>query len=248
MKRLYFGFSLLLLAGCATPFHFYWRVRDLVLSPDPVIELATADSKVLLTVEKRTMQKLFLAHVRIARAANIQAELVVVDGTEPNAFALFIGSRRAVAINLAMVKLIGDQDDEFAALLGHECAHWAKGHLDSAGTRRSTIQGLGTLVGLGLGAAGVPAAGVISGLGADVIESSFSRDDEREADAWGIEYMTAAGYDPWAAVRMHEKMLAMPGGINIPFLSSHPSNQERIENLKHLIEAKKSQINTNPPP
>lgn len=248
MKQLYFWVSLLLLAGCTRPFHFYWRVRELVVSQDPVIELKIPDSNVLLTVDKLTMQELFLAHMRVTRAANIQAELVVVDGTEPNAFAILIGGRRAVAINLAMVKLIGVQADEFAALLGHEAAHWSKGHLESAGIRRSTIQGLGTLVGVGLGAAGVPAAGIISGLGADIIESSFSRDDEREADAWGIEYMTAAGYDPWAAVRMHEKMLALPGGINIPFLSSHPSNQERIENLKHLIEAKKSQINTNPPP
>jgi len=241
MKRLYFGTSLLLLAGCATRFHSYWNVREMVVSPVPVIELTTADSKVLLTVEKRTMQKLFLAHVRITRAANVQAGLVLVDGDEPNAFAALINGRRAVAINLGMVKLIGADGDEFAALLGHETAHWAKGHVDSGRTRSSTIQGLGTLVGVGLGVAGVPAAGLISGLGADIIESSFSRDDEREADASGIDYMIAAGSDPWAAVRLHEKMLALPGGVRIPFLSSHPSGQERIENLKRLIEAKKLQ-------
>lgn len=247
MQRLYCGFSLLLLAGCSTPFHSYWRVRELVVSPSPVIDLKTADSNVLLTVDKRTMQKLFLSHQRITRAANVQAELLLVDGDQPNAFAALIAGRRAVAINLGMVKLIGT-DDEFAALLGHETAHWAKGHVDSGRSRSSTIQGLGTLVGVGLGMAGVPAAGLISGLGADIIESSFSRDDERDADASGIDYMMTAGFDPWAAVRLHEKMLALPGGIRIPFLSSHPSSQERIENLKHLIEAKKSQINSNPPP
>jgi predicted Zn-dependent protease len=214
----------------------------MVVSPVPVIELTTADSNVLLTVEKRTMQKLFLSHVRITRAASVQAELVLVGGDAPNAFAALISGRRAVAINLGMVKLIGADDDEFAALLGHETAHWAKGHVDSGRTRSSTIQGLGTLVGVGLGVAGVPAAGLISGLGADIVESSFSRDDEREADAWGLDYMMAAGSDPWAAVRLHEKMLALPGGVRIPFLSSHPSGQERIENLKRLIEAKKLQI------
>ncbi|MGE5304631.1 MAG: M48 family metalloprotease [Alphaproteobacteria bacterium] len=241
MKRLYFGTSLLLLAGCATRFHSYWNVREMVVSPVPVIELTTTDNKALLTVEKRTMQKLFLSHIRITRAANVQAELVLVDGDEPNAFAALINGRRAVAINLGMVKLISADGDEFAALLGHETAHWAKGHMDSGRTRSSTIQGLGTLVGVGLGMAGVPAAGLISGLGADIVESSFSRDDEREADAAGIDYMIAAGADPWAAVRLHEKMLALPGGVRIPFLSSHPSGQERIENLKRLIEAKKQQ-------
>jgi predicted Zn-dependent protease len=244
MKRLHFGISLLLLAGCATRFHSYWNVREMVVSPVPVIELTTGDSKVLLSVEKRTMQKLFLAHVRISRAANVQAELVLVDGGDSNAFAVLINGRRAVAINLGMVKLIGAKDDEFAALLGHETAHWAKGHVDSGRTRSSTIQGLGALVGVGLGAAGVPAAGLISGLGADIIESSFSREDERDADASGIDYMIAAGFDPWAAVRLHEKMLALPGRVRIPFLSTHPSGQERIENLKRLIEAKKLQSET----
>ena len=244
MKRLYSGFSLLLLAGCATRFHSYWNVRELVLSPAPVIDLATQDNRVLLSVDKRTLQKLFLSHVRITRAANVQAELVLVDGDEPNAFAALVSGRRAVAINLGMVKLVGEKDDEFAALLGHETAHWAKGHVDSGRTRSGTIQGLGTLVGVGLGMAGVPAAGLIGGLGADIIESSFSRDDEREADAWGIDYMMAAGSDPWAAVRLHEKMLALPGGVSIPFLSSHPSGQERIENLKQLIETKKLQSET----
>ncbi len=223
-------------------------MRELVLSPAPVIDLATQDNRVLLSVDKRTLQKLFLSHLQITRAASVQAELMLVDGDEPNAFAAFVRGRRAVAVNLGMIRLIGDQDDEFAALLGHEIAHWAKGHVDSGRSRSSTIQGLGTLAGVGLGMAGVPAAGLISGFGADIIESSFSRDDEREADASGIDYMMAAGYDPWAAVRLHEKMLALPGGVRIPFLSSHPSSQERIENLRRVIEAEKRQTETGSAP
>jgi Zn-dependent protease with chaperone function len=250
MKRHYFGLSLLLLAGCATsPFRSYWNVRELVVSPVQVLELATADNKVLLTVDKRTVQKLFLWHARIARAANVQTELMLVDGEEPNAFAGLVNGRQAVAINLGMVKLVGADDDEFAALLGHEVAHWAKGHVYAGSARSNTIHALGSLVGAGLGMAGVPAGGMISGLGADIIDNSFSRDDEREADAAGIDYVMAAGCDPWAAVRLHDKMLAL-GGVRIPFLSSHPSGQERIENLKQLIAAKTAQIKTQgaPPP
>jgi len=244
MKRYYFGLSLLLLAGCAKPYRMYWNIRELVVSRAPVVQLETADSKVLLTVEKVTLQQLFLWHARVSRAANVKTELLLVDGDDPNAFAALIEGRRAMAINLGMVKLIDGADDEFAALLGHEAAHWAKGHVDSGRLRSSTIQVLGTMVGAGLGMAGVPAAGLISGLGADIIESSFSRDDEREADAAGIDYMIAAGCDPWAAVRLHDKMLALPKGVRIPFLSSHPSGQERIESLKRLIETKQSQMKT----
>jgi len=89
-----------------------------------------------------------------------------------------------------------------------------------------------------LGAAGVPGAGYITGFGADLIEAAYSRDDEREADALGIDYMIANSFDPGAAVRLHEKMLKLNDRLRIPFLSSHPSSQERIESLKKLIEQK----------
>jgi predicted Zn-dependent protease len=140
-----------------------------------------------------------------------------------------------------MVKLIGENMDEFAALLGHEAAHWAKGHVDSSKARSNTIQGISTVVGVGLGVAGIPAAGVITGLGANLIEASYSRDDEREADALSIDFMAVNGFDPQGAVRLQEKMLRLPAGLKVPFLSTHPSGQERVENLKKLIAAKQSQ-------
>jgi predicted Zn-dependent protease len=102
-------------------------------------------------------------------------------------------------------------------------------------------------VGVGLGAAGVPAASVITGLGADLIEASYSRDDEREADAASIDYMLANGFDPHGAVRLQEKMLRLPGGLKVPFLNSHPGGDERIANLKKLIEAKTSDLTAKQP-
>ncbi len=233
---------LFLLAGCAARSHLYWNVRELVLAPEPTIALTAPGERLILSVNKQTIQKVFLSHLRITRAAKVQADLLLVDGEDPNAFAALVNGRRVIAINAAMARLVGDDVDEFAALLGHETAHWAKGHVDARKTRANGIQAAGTLVGVGLGMAGVPGAGYISGFGADLIEASYSRDDEREADAFGVEYMTAAGFDAGATVRLHEKMLKLPSGVRIPFLSSHPSGQERIENLKKLIEVKKSEL------
>jgi predicted Zn-dependent protease len=187
---------------------------------------------------------LFLAHLRVTRAAGVQAELLIVDGEDPNAFAGLVNHRRSIAVNIGMMKIIGEDIGAGAALLGHEAAHWAKGHVDTGKARSNTIQGIGTLVGLGLGMAGVPAAGYISGVGADLIEASYSRDDEREADAFGLEYMVTAGFDPQGALRLHEKMLKLPPGISIPFLSSHPSGSERVDNLKKLIDAKRNGSST----
>jgi predicted Zn-dependent protease len=237
---------LLILPGCsALRSKFLWRARDVAFTPGPRVELLGPDQKSVLTVSTTTIQKVLLAHIRITRSAGTQAELIIVEGDEPNAFAGLVNERRVIGINIAMMKFIGDDIDEFAALLGHETAHWAKGHVDAGNLRSNTIQGIGTLIGAGISAAGVPAAGLITGLAADIVDASYSRDDEREADAASIDYMMANRFDPAGAVRLHEKMLKLPG-IRIPFLSSHPSSEERIENLKKLIEAKKSDPNTQP--
>ena len=196
---------------------------------------------ILVAIDSQTVNRLLLAHFRITRSAGVQAELLISEGERANAYAGLMNARRVIGINTAMVKLIGDDIDEYAALLGHEAAHWAKGHVDAGRLRSSTIQAIGNLIGAGLSMTGIPAAGLITGLGADMIDSTFSRDDEREADAFGVEYMLATGFDPEAAVRLHERMLKLPGGVRVPFLSTHPSSEERIDNLKKLIAAKKTQ-------
>jgi predicted Zn-dependent protease len=243
MKPFTLALLLSILTGCSTSTssgNVAWRVREMALAPTSTVTLYGPGEKPLLVIDKQTVQRLLLAHFRITRSAGIQAELFIVEGEEPNAFAGALDGRPMIAINIAMIRLIGGNMDEFAALLGHEAAHWAKGHVDSSQARSSTIQGIGTLIGVGLGIAGVPAAGMITGLGAGLIEASYSRDDEREADALSIDYLLANGFDPQAAVRLQEKMLKLPGARKGSFLSTHPSGEERVENLKKLIAAKQA--------
>jgi predicted Zn-dependent protease len=241
-KSLILALILAVTSGCAAlQGRQVWRVRDIALAQGPTIRLLGRNEQVVLTLNRNTVQQLMLAHIRISRTAGIPSELLFVEGDEPNAFAALMNGRRVIGLNTAMIKLIGNDIDEFAALLGHEAAHWARGHVEKGQIRSNTIRGLGSLVGAGLGMAGVPAAGTISGLGADLIEAAYSRDDEREADASSVEYMIANGYDPEAAVRLQEKFLTLPGKGSFSFLSSHPSGAERIKNLRAVIQAKRSQ-------
>jgi predicted Zn-dependent protease len=55
--------------------------------------------------------------------------------------------------------------------------------------------------------------------------------------------LLANGFNPQGAVRLQEKMLKLPAGLKVPFLSTHPSGEERIENLQKLVEVKKSDLN-----
>jgi predicted Zn-dependent protease len=131
-------------------------------------------------------------------------------------------------------------------LIGHESAHLAKDHGASRRVRSNTIKLIGTMIGAGLGIGGVPGGSLVSDLGVDAVISAYTRDQEREADALGVDYMLANHYDPQGAIRLHELMLNASSGFRIPFLASHPSSDERIENMRALIEAKKPQDHLKP--
>ena len=62
----------------------------------------------------------------------------------------------------------------------------------------------------------------------------FSRAQESEADRMGINFMAIAGYDPRASIGLWQRMAAAAKGAGKPpvFLSTHPSDEQRIERLK----------------
>jgi Zn-dependent protease with chaperone function len=242
---------LLMLFGCGMQQgKLVWRVKDMALEKRPVVELLGSNEKIVFRIPTTTIQKMTLAHFRISRAANVQSDLYIVEGDEPNAFA---GpnprGQKIIAINLGMIKLIGDDANQYAALIAHEAAHWARGHVDAGQTRASTLNAIGTLVGVGLSAAGVPAAGIIGGLGIDLIDSSFNRDQEREADAQSIDYLLVSHYDPAAAIALQEKFATVDNRkARLSFLSSHPSGEERIQNLRTIIQSKTDRSKLANPP
>lgn len=64
----------------------------------------------------------------------------------------------------------------------------------------------------------------------------YSRIHESEADHLGLIFMAMAGYDPRAAEDFWKRMAAKKNGGSPPeFLSTHPSDQTRIENIRKLM-------------
>ena len=146
-----------------------------------------------------------------------------------------------------------------AAIMGHEVAHAL---LDHGGQRMSLSlaqQGL-NLVALKATEkqpekkrkAILTAYGQGSTVGAVL---PFSRKHETDADQIGLELMILAGYNPEEAPRLWELMKVASGGKAPPeLLSTHPSNQKRIDNLKKWIpevrkradEIKRGSIESNP--
>jgi len=135
---------------------------------------------------------------------------------------------------------IAKDENGLAVVMGHEIAHAVANH----GSERMSQGLLVELGGIGLSAAlsQYPAAtqnlwmsayGATSQVG---LMLPYSRMHESEADRLGLIFMSMAGYDPHKAVPFWKRMASQKNGqAPIEFLSTHPSDDTRIENIKQLI-------------
>lgn len=140
---------------------------------------------------------------------------------------------------------ICENETGVAVVMGHEVAHAVAEH----GNERMSQAMVANLGGMALSAAlrDKPQQTqqlwmAAFGLGAQVgVLLPFSRTHESEADRMGLTFMAIAGYDPREAVNFWQRMAAKKGGHAPPeFLSTHPSDETRIEDIKkHLPEALK---------
>jgi Zn-dependent protease with chaperone function len=123
-------------------------------------------------------------------------------------------------------------DDEVAMIMGHEMAHALREHSRER-LAKSKATGMGLSVAsqlLGLGQLGDVAAN----LGTQLLTLKYGRDDETEADLVGLEIAARAGFKPEASVQLWKKMLGATGGGKgqLAFLSTHPSGNNRIQELE----------------
>ncbi|MCF6192387.1 MAG: M48 family metallopeptidase, partial [Candidatus Hydrothermae bacterium] len=175
---------------------------------------------------------------RIARAAHRPdyrwAFAVIEDDHTVNAFCLPGGK---IAVYTGILPLARD-DAGLATVLAHEVAHALLRH----GAERMSTGFVAELVRLGLlratGAYRDPekrrALSLAYGVGVGVgMMLPFSRTQELEADRVGLLLMARAGYDPREALAFWERMMRHNRGAQVPeFLSTHPSDQHRLEALR----------------
>ena len=133
---------------------------------------------------------------------------------------------------------ITQDETGLAVVMGHEVAHALANH----GQQRMSagqLQQVGAVAtAVGTQAAGVDAEtgalfNTLYGVGSQVgVMLPFSRSHETEADKIGLTIMAIAGYNPDEAARLWQRMKANSGGQGPPeILSTHPSNDTRINNL-----------------
>ena len=165
-------------------------------------------------------------------AAKWPWEVHVISIDEVNAWCMPAGK---MAVYTGLINKLQITDDELAAVMGHEMAHALREH-----SREQISQQMGTQAAIGIAGALFGIGQLGQGVGnmvADVtLNKPKSRTHETEADRIGVELAARAGYDPRAAVTLWEKMQKLGGGQPPQFLSTHPSHESRIADLKTYSE------------
>lgn len=179
---------------------------------------------------------------RIASAADkpeYKWEFNVIQGKEINAFALPGGK---VAFWEGIMPVAQD-DSGIAVIMGHEVAHALARHGAERMSQSMGAELLGQIISLGIGQVSPGIHDEVLqayGLGATVgVLLPWGRTQESEADRIGLTLMAKAGYDPATAVAFWERMSKIGGDKPPEFLSTHPSDATRINQIKAwLPEAK----------
>jgi predicted Zn-dependent protease len=154
---------------------------------------------------------------------------VIDDPDSVNAFALPGGYCFFYTGLLTMC----ENEAELAGVMAHEMAHVAAHHHGETLTRQYNYNTLASLL-LGEN------PGELAQLAAQVIGAGYltrySRDQEREADALGMDMMFRAGYKPGAMAAFMEKLMRLQGGGGgyLPIFASHPPTSERHQRLRYF--------------
>jgi len=208
-------------------------LKENKVSADPA---ATAMVRRVGTRIQGAVERYFAGQGQSDRLKDYQWEFNLVESPEVNAWCMPGGK---VVVYTGLLPVAKDETG-LAVVLGHEIAHAIAGH----GGERMSQQLVAQLGGTALDAAlqDKPEQtrqiwNSVYGVGAQYgALLPFSRQQESEADHLGLIFMAMAGYDPREAVTFWSRMAAASGGQKPPeFMSTHPADQTRIDNLKTLL-------------
>lgn len=240
--------GLLFLVGCATTTKpgvvGVSREQFLIASPTQ-IESSAAQGYAQLNNQARQQNKLILSGQtynrlhniknRLAQQTNVfrsdrawQWELTLIDSPDVNAACLPGGK---IIFYTGLIQQLQLTDAEIAAVMAHEMAHALREH-GRERVSRAMAQGLVVDIAAGY----TNNAQFANQVMYYALALPNSREAESEADRIGLELMARAGYDPRAAIALHQKMSSQRGQPP-EFLSSHPSWSTRVSELNSIMPA-----------
>jgi predicted Zn-dependent protease len=166
---------------------------------------------------------------KISHRPDLEYHFRILDSPVINAFAVpggYVYFTRGILAQFS-------NEAEMIGVLGHEIGHITARHTAS----RQTMQQLGQLLLIGgmIASEEFRRYGEYAMAGMQLLFLSFSREDERESDRLGVEYASKIGYDATEMANFFQVLQRMnlaSDHAGIPnFLSTHPSPEDRFENV-----------------
>lgn len=254
MKRILYSIGLAIaLYGCASV-AVTGRKQLSLVSNDEIIAMSSAQyGEVLaenqLSTNQEQVDLVKRVGTRIQKAVegymaqqNRSAELskfawefnLIQDDKTVNAWCMPGGK---VAFYTAILPICADENG-VAVVMGHEVAHAIANHGAERMSQQLAAQMGLSVIGAAMGQNPTMTQDIFMqavGVGTNIGMLKFSRNHESEADHMGLIFMAMAGYDPNGAPTFWERMSAGGGGQPPEFLSTHPSHETRISDLKGWI-------------
>ena len=166
---------------------------------------------------------------RISHKPDLQYHFIAVEDKSVNALALPGGY---VFVTKGMLEKL-TTEAQLAAILAHELVHIVARHASAAMSREIGIEILLSAVISDKTPTGVSTA---AGLTRQILGLRYSRSDEREADLAGMDYLVAAGYNPYGMVETMQMLENQQQIRPIEFFSTHPNPENRIAYLTQKIQ------------
>lgn len=170
---------------------------------------------------------------RVVGAASPRSDIkyyfAVLDTDKVNAFS---GPRGYILVTRGAIKRMKDES-ELAAVLGHEIGHVCKHHGLDFAKKANMEQGALTMAG-GVSKEAAQFSGASDALGKAVLNVGFSEPQEDEADAEGVNYAIAAGYNPDGYANFLQRLIQEQGAGGKPF-ATHPGLGDRLKRVNAQI-------------
>lgn len=147
----------------------------------------------------------------------------IIDSNEINSFALPGGF---IHVDMGLLNF-ATSDDQVASVLGHEMGHVERGHVVS-------LRNKGNILSILIGVLSIlnPIGYLLGGTAGNLAYLKFSRQDELQADQYGLLLMSEAGYDPRSNVDVFAQLAKIEGaGNSDKYFRDHPAPGDRVSHL-----------------
>ena len=245
MKYIYLALATLLFTGCLGTTPVTDRKQVVFMSTHEENAVGAKGYHEFLQTAKISTDKVQTARVkrigeRIAKAAarpDFNWEFNLIDNPQVNAWCMPGGK---VVVYTGILKM-AKNDDQLATVMAHEVSHALARHGAERMSHQQISSGVQQLGNILLGATApeyTSAFNMAYGVGTQYgVMLPYGRAHEYEADEIGIHLMQKAGYNIHEAVKFWQNMRAASGGkASIEFLSTHPSDDNRIQKISQIVQ------------